>query len=164
MATQQLANSYFSPTSQSQPEITFTDASGRQIPIESIDGLSMYSGSNGAHSQADVEQDDFAAFPSIDAIVKKEIRAFENLHLILWKRRAIRLYGMEGHHFGGYHPGKNKRQGPSLSQIVEALQDPYEAAERFGLPMLSLYVASRLLSEGLSNGHSNGHTPAENKS
>ena len=145
---------------QQQPAITFIDGSGRQIPIESvIDRLSMYSGSNGAHSQADAEQDGLAVFPSIDAIVERDSRQIETRRRDLWKRRAVREYAMNGHHFCGYHPGKNKRQAPRLSQFDEAFQDPYEAAERFGFQMLDLYVAGILL----NNGHSNVHTPAENK-
>ena len=145
-------------TSPAGPEITFTDANGKQISIKAVNGSYVYFGSNSTHPHDGSEQGDFAAFPSIDAIVKKEMREFESLHRILWKRRAIREYGMEGHHFGGYHPGKNKRQSLGLSHLDKSLQDPFGAAERFGLPMLSLYVASRLLIEGPSNGHERLHS------
>ena len=155
----------FTPQLPSKPEITFTDASGQQIPVQLVNDSSYYHGSNGTHIPDGSIQDDYAGLPSIDAIVQKETqetRWFESLQKILWKRWAIRKYAMEGHHFGGNHPGKNKRQGPSLRHLGESLQDPYEASRVLGLPMLDLYLASHLLNDGSTNGH-NAHPPARNK-
>ena len=73
--------------------------------------------------------------------------------------RPFRRQHMPGHHAGGFHLGKNKRQRPSIRFIDEALQDPYEAAERFKLPMLDLYAAGNRL----NNGSSKRYVPAETK-
>lgn len=124
---------HFLPQQQQRP-LVFRDADGNQLTINNRTAsriLRDYGSSESDHptDAADDEPNLFAQPNSIDEIVKKELPS-----------RIRRV----GHHFGGNHPGKNKRQGPSVRYTGGACPD---IAQLFGVPVSELVFAGMALQE-----------------
>ncbi len=115
------------PVRQQQSPITFVAASGKQIPLKSLTSLP----SDGMYSPVECDgfeeqQDDrFEDLPSLATLVREEIQ---------WRRKVAESKldkGLhEGHHCGGYRPGKNLRQSPSIRYVSVGS----EISKMVGLP------------------------------
>ncbi len=121
---------------QQQPAITFVDAYGHQFPINRdiawrIAGHHPYAPSNGESPATEAGQDDFEGHPSLATLVREESRRREEM-LALKERENHKHHN--GHHFGGYHPGKNARQNPSIRYVDTSS----EVSRLFGVPVHEL--------------------------
>ena len=125
------------------PAILFVDAYGNQIPItqRTVSAMRVHA----AHSFSDEQ-------PSADAEVGEE----EDLGFLLESAQTHRHSSLDatvlreqrrrrkmGHHVGGYHAGKNARQGPSIRGIGTF----YGASRLFGLPVSKLVSANGIIQE-----------------
>lgn len=123
-----------SPKIPQQHPIMLVGAYGNRVPINRRTAPKIeraYASSNGEHPKDGAEAGNFDIFAlgdSIDAIVRKEVPS------------RIRE---GGHHFGGYRPGKNLRQDPSV-RLVGTVS---EASGLFGLPPYELVSAGMTLEE-----------------
>ncbi|MBI2549971.1 hypothetical protein HYV83_02215 [Candidatus Woesearchaeota archaeon] len=126
-----------------QTTITFIGAYGERFPISRRTARkigSTYAASNGESPTAEAESDGFEESPSLASLVREESRRREEM-LALEKREKDRYH--DGHHFGGYHPGKNARQGPSIRYVG----DVSKFSELVGLPVPALVSVGTRLQE-----------------
>lgn len=127
------------PTLPQQPAITFVNGYGHRFPIDGgtawgIVGHHPYAPSNGKSPATEAGQDDFEGHSSLATLIKEEERRLKRIFFNPFIREE------SGHHFGGYHPGKNVRQIPSVRYLTTAS----EASSLLGVPV------SEIVSAGMS--------------
>ncbi|MBI2175966.1 hypothetical protein HYU40_01275 [Candidatus Woesearchaeota archaeon] len=126
-----------------QPNITFISAEGVRVPFNTKDDYPeiykiIYEIRPSASDVIDPEDwnfsDSYNSYlpepDSVDKVVRGEFHT--------------RYLKPADHHFGGYHPGKNARQSPSVRYVSGSID---KASKLFGLPVAELVSAVLCLKE-----------------